>query len=77
MTSIPGPSLAFVTLDEREDSINDGTFFTSANDLSVITDVPASYHNGAARLLFADGHSEIHRWTSSATEITHQGQSNK
>ncbi len=65
MTAIPGPSMAFVTLDEREDSINDGTFFVGVNNLSIIIgDIPASYHNGACRIFcFADGHSEIHRWT--------------
>jgi len=25
-------------------------------------DVPASYHNGAGGLSFADGHAEIHKW---------------
>jgi len=27
-----------------------------------IVDYPASYHNGAGGVAFADGHSEIHRW---------------
>ena len=26
-------------------------------------DVPATYHNGAGGIAFADGHSEIHKWT--------------
>ena len=69
MTSIPGPSMTFVTLDEREDSINDGTFFTSVNNLGSITDIPASYHNGAAGFCFSDGHSEIHRWLSAALKV--------
>jgi len=30
-----------------------------------IIDFPASYHNGAAGLSFADGHSEVHRWVGS------------
>ena len=30
-----------------------------------IIDFPASYHNGAAGLSFADGHSEIHQWKGS------------
>ena len=73
MTTIPGPSMTFVALDEREDSINDGSFFTSVNDLSHITDVPASYHNGAAGFCFADGHSEIHHWLSAALRAPVQG----
>jgi prepilin-type N-terminal cleavage/methylation domain-containing protein/prepilin-type processing-associated H-X9-DG protein len=72
MTAIPGPSMAFVTLDEREDSINDGTFFVGVNNLSIIIDIPASYHNGAAGFCFADGHSEIHRWLSSALKVNIQ-----
>jgi prepilin-type processing-associated H-X9-DG protein len=64
MTAIPGPSITFVTLDERADSINDGTFFVGVNDLFSIIDIPANYHNGAAGIGFADGHSEIHRWVS-------------
>jgi prepilin-type N-terminal cleavage/methylation domain-containing protein/prepilin-type processing-associated H-X9-DG protein len=62
-TAIPVPTMAFVMLDEREDSINDGTFFTSVPaDTTPITDMPASYHNGAAGFCFGDGHSEIHKW---------------
>ena len=62
----PGPSMTWVTLDEQPDSINDDLF-------SVImvgttwTDVPASYHNGAGGLSFADGHAEIRRWVDANT----------
>ncbi len=65
-SNIRSPSLTFVTLDEREDSINDGTFYTSVNNLGVIIDIPASYHNSAAGFSFGDGHSEIHKWLSGA-----------
>ena len=27
-----------------------------------IIDYPASYHNGACGITFADGHAEIHKW---------------
>jgi prepilin-type N-terminal cleavage/methylation domain-containing protein/prepilin-type processing-associated H-X9-DG protein len=66
-SSIISPTLTFVFLDERQDSINDGTFFTLMVDPfpnPVIQDVPASYHGGAAGFSFADGHSEIHKWQS-------------
>ena len=66
-TSIRSPSLTFVFLDEREDSINDGTFFTAmVNPIppTKITDIPASYHGGAAGFSFADGHAELHKWNS-------------
>jgi len=68
MTS-PTPSGTFLLLDEREDSINDGSYlmlmdgFNPSNPASrTITDYPANYHNGAGGLNFCDGHAEVHRW---------------
>jgi prepilin-type processing-associated H-X9-DG protein len=62
----PGPSGTFVTLDERESSINDAFFVVDMNGYpngaTRMPDMPASYHNGAGGLAFADGHSEIHKW---------------
>ena len=63
----PGPSMTFVILDERQDSINDAYFVTEMDGYpnfasTKIVDYPASYHNRAAGFAFADGHSEIHRW---------------
>ena len=55
--------MTFVFLDEREDSINDGTFSTDVDNPLHLRDVPASYHGGAGGFSFADGHSEIHQWT--------------
>lgn len=62
ISSIRSPSVTFVFLDEREDSINDGTFFTAADKPGYLTDVPASYHGNAGGFSFADMHSEIHKW---------------
>jgi prepilin-type N-terminal cleavage/methylation domain-containing protein/prepilin-type processing-associated H-X9-DG protein len=70
-STILSPSLTFVFLDERQDSINDATFFTlMVNPFPnpVIQDIPASYHGGAAGLSFADGHSEIHKWLSGSLQ---------
>jgi prepilin-type N-terminal cleavage/methylation domain-containing protein/prepilin-type processing-associated H-X9-DG protein len=67
--NIKSPALTFVFLDEREDSINDGTFFTRVNAPTVITDIPASYHGGSAGISFADGHSEMHKWTSATLKL--------
>jgi prepilin-type N-terminal cleavage/methylation domain-containing protein/prepilin-type processing-associated H-X9-DG protein len=64
ISSLRSPSRTFVVLDEREDSINDGTFFIGADNPNTIIDIPASYHNGSAGFSFADGHSEMHQWTS-------------
>jgi prepilin-type N-terminal cleavage/methylation domain-containing protein/prepilin-type processing-associated H-X9-DG protein len=68
----PGPSMTFVLLDERQDSINDGYFVTEMDGYpslasTKIVDYPASYHNNAAGFAFADGHSEIHRWKDGRT----------
>jgi prepilin-type processing-associated H-X9-DG protein len=64
-SNLRSPTATFVFLDERQDSINDATFFTSADNPATIIDIPASYHAGAAGFSFADGHSEIHKWISS------------
>src|SRR5678815_29385 len=66
---IINPTQTWVMIDEHPDSINDAACAvqmveptaTSGN----IIDFPASYHNGAAGLSFADGHSEIHQWKGS------------
>jgi prepilin-type N-terminal cleavage/methylation domain-containing protein/prepilin-type processing-associated H-X9-DG protein len=62
ISSIVSPTMTFVFLDEREDSINDGVFSTDENNSLHLRDVPASYHGGAGGFSFADGHSEIHKW---------------
>jgi len=62
----PGPAETWVFLDENPDSINDAGFF-NPQTATAWTDQPASYHNGAAGLAFADGHSEVKKWTASLT----------
>ena len=51
----------WVTLDENPTSINDG-WFVCAPDNANWVDIPATYHNGANGIAYADGHSEIKRW---------------
>ena len=68
----PGPSLTFVLLDEREDSINDAFWVVEMRGYpnpatTFIVDYPASYHNRAGGLSFADGHSEIRKWVDART----------
>ena len=69
----PGPTMTWVLLDEREDSINDGYWVTLMQgypdkpQLAYIVDYPASYHNRAGGFSFADGHSEIKKWQDSRT----------
>lgn len=68
------PAMIWVILDEREESINDGWFAVSMNgypdapEQMVLRDYPASYHNGAGGFAFADGHSEIRKWTDPRTK---------
>ncbi len=62
------PSGIFVLLDEHPDSINDGWFLPFVIGSPQWVDLPASYHNGAAGISFADGHSEVHRWLIGSTK---------
>ena len=68
---VPVPSEMFVFLDEHPDSINDGYFFNQPvvanNSNAQWTSLPASYHNRAAALSYADGHSSFHRWQLAST----------
>jgi prepilin-type N-terminal cleavage/methylation domain-containing protein len=66
----PGPAKIFVILDEHPDSINDGVYMLDAGYApgnEHWRDLPASHHNGAGSLSFADGHSEIHQWMEQRT----------
>jgi prepilin-type processing-associated H-X9-DG protein len=69
----PGPAHTFAFVDEREDGINDGEFcvgmfgYPDAPREWKLVDYPASYHNRAAGLSFADGHSEVKKWTDPRT----------
>jgi prepilin-type N-terminal cleavage/methylation domain-containing protein/prepilin-type processing-associated H-X9-DG protein len=61
----PSPSMLWIFIDEHPDSINDGGFGVQMPNGAAATrwvDVPATFHNGAGGLSFADGHSEIRKW---------------
>jgi len=68
----PGPSNLYVLLDEHPDSINAGGF---ANQMVEnpgqirIIDYPASFHNGAGGITFADGRAEIRKWVDDRTKL--------
>ena len=67
----PSPANAFVFIDEREDSIDDGYFGVDLLDVGAamkIANYPASYHNGAGGVSFADGHAEIKKWRDPRTK---------
>ncbi|MGA0437775.1 MAG: type II secretion system protein [Limisphaerales bacterium] len=67
-----GHANAYVFINEHPDSINYGDLAVAMNDgldgeRIRIIDYPASNHNGAGALSFADGHVEMHRWLDSRT----------
>jgi prepilin-type N-terminal cleavage/methylation domain-containing protein/prepilin-type processing-associated H-X9-DG protein len=58
-----GPAKTWVLIDENPWSINDGWFCVDANPAAPQwIDYPATYHNNAGGLSFADGHAEIKKW---------------
>lgn len=72
------PSQLFTFLDEREETINDGSFATdlshTGNPAGVgianpyyLIDFPADRHKGGANLAFADGRVDWHRWVEATT----------
>jgi prepilin-type N-terminal cleavage/methylation domain-containing protein/prepilin-type processing-associated H-X9-DG protein len=70
---VMGHVKAYLFIDEHPDSINYGDFAVAMNDglpptRIYMIDVPASYHNGAGGISFADGHAEIHRWLDPRTK---------
>ncbi len=65
-----GASQMYVLLDEHPDSINAGGFanqMVESPGAARIIDYPASYHNRAGGITFADGHAEIRKWVDSRT----------
>ncbi len=65
-----GASQMYVLLDEHPDSINAGGYANQMVDgpaTARIIDYPASYHNRAAGISFADGHAEIRKWVDPRT----------
>jgi prepilin-type N-terminal cleavage/methylation domain-containing protein len=65
-SQVPRPAKTWLMLDEHPDSINDGYFINNPN-AGAWQDIPASYHCGACGFSFADGHSEIKKWKSRAS----------
>jgi prepilin-type processing-associated H-X9-DG protein len=62
----PSPAEVAVFIDEHPDSMNDPIFW-SPNSAVNFPDFPANYHDGAAVIAFADGHTEEHKWIGSMT----------
>jgi prepilin-type N-terminal cleavage/methylation domain-containing protein/prepilin-type processing-associated H-X9-DG protein len=60
-SDFPGPANFYVFVEEHPDTINDG-YFMNRWDVIQWGNLPASWHNGAANMSWADGHLERHRW---------------
>jgi prepilin-type N-terminal cleavage/methylation domain-containing protein/prepilin-type processing-associated H-X9-DG protein len=64
----PSPSDALVFVDERVDTINDGSFamqwdfYPNQPGGWVLRDKPGVVHNGGCILTYADGHAALHLW---------------
>ena len=65
-SNIQKPSHTWVFVDENPKSINDGWFKVSMTPKAAFEDTPATYHNNAGGLSFADGHAEIKKWKDAA-----------
>ncbi len=67
----PGPSDCWVLLDEHPDSDDDATFYVNPADANgagtTFVELPGSMHNKSSGMVFADGHSEVHKWLGGIT----------
>jgi prepilin-type N-terminal cleavage/methylation domain-containing protein/prepilin-type processing-associated H-X9-DG protein len=62
LSQVPGPANFYVFLEEHPDTINDG-YFVNTWDQIKWGNLPASFHNSSGNLSWADGHIERHRWS--------------
>jgi prepilin-type N-terminal cleavage/methylation domain-containing protein/prepilin-type processing-associated H-X9-DG protein len=60
-----GPVDLFIFMEERGESIDDGSFATIEGTPQIFN-WPTDYHNLAATVSFADGHVDVHRWVGEA-----------
>jgi prepilin-type N-terminal cleavage/methylation domain-containing protein/prepilin-type processing-associated H-X9-DG protein len=69
---VPGASDSWWIMDENPDSDDDASFYVNPADATTtptsFTELPGAMHSkNAAVILFADGHSEIHKWQGTVT----------
>lgn len=67
MKSGADPADIFVFMEERAESIDDGSFETAEPAVGSSTvgnypNIPTDYHSDAATLGFGDGHVDLHKW---------------
>jgi len=63
------PSSIWVHVDEHTASLNDGWFEVTMNDATPFIKLPATRHQNAYNLNFADGHVEVYHLRTAATQI--------
>jgi prepilin-type N-terminal cleavage/methylation domain-containing protein/prepilin-type processing-associated H-X9-DG protein len=67
----PGPADCWVLMDEHPNSDDDATFYVNPADANgsgtSFTELPGSLHGNACGIAYADGHSEMHKWTGGLT----------
>ena len=67
----PGPSDCWVITDEHPNCNDDATFYVDPAAATqagkTFTELPGSMHAASAALVFADGHSETHKWKGAVT----------
>jgi prepilin-type N-terminal cleavage/methylation domain-containing protein/prepilin-type processing-associated H-X9-DG protein len=68
LSQVPKPARIFVFIEEHPNSLDDG-YFINNPERSTWTNLPASHHNGAVNLAFADGHLETHKWIEATTRL--------
>jgi len=59
----PSPSQALVFVDESKETVDDGYYATQAPPSREWQNSPTARHGRSAAFSFADGHSEVFRWT--------------
>jgi prepilin-type N-terminal cleavage/methylation domain-containing protein/prepilin-type processing-associated H-X9-DG protein len=73
------PSDAFIFIDERSETINDGSFLVSMSGYDPLapttssynlSEFPGIYHGDQATLSFADGHADGRKWKDPRTKTT-------
>jgi prepilin-type processing-associated H-X9-DG protein len=67
---LASPAMIFVLIDENPQTIFDGWFgndcFQGTAQPYTWVDMPATFHNNASGLSFADGHAEFKKWSDTA-----------
>jgi prepilin-type N-terminal cleavage/methylation domain-containing protein/prepilin-type processing-associated H-X9-DG protein len=72
MSQFPRASNFYVFIEEHPDTINDGYFMNSWDEIKW-GNLPASYHSGSGNISWADGHLERHRWISNTVRPASKG----